>query len=65
MPTTQVVQTLNQPSHAVDIAAVKLAAAKTVNASATTAHGVTVESIAGSYTQVGGHSTVIHLLVRT
>ncbi|MEZ3155538.1 hypothetical protein AB1K56_01295 [Microbacterium sp. BWR-S6Y] len=65
MPTTQVVQTIAQPSGSVDLAAVKLAAAKVVNSSATTAHGVTVESIAGSYTQTGGHSTVIHLLVRT
>lgn len=65
MPTTQVVQTLNQPSHAVDLAAVKLAAAKVVNSGATTAHGVTVESIAGAYTQAGGHTTTVHLLVRT
>lgn len=65
MPTTQVVQTINQPSHAIDIAAVKLAAAKVVNSGATAAHGVTVESIAGSYTQATGHTTTVHLLVRT
>ncbi|WP_295785921.1 hypothetical protein [uncultured Microbacterium sp.] len=65
MPLTTIVQTVAQPSHAVDLDAVKLAAAKAVNSGATTSHGVTVESIQGAYTQAAGHTTTVHLTVRT
>ncbi|WP_144833028.1 hypothetical protein [Microbacterium sp. BH-3-3-3] len=65
MPVTTNVQTVNQPQHAVDFDAVKLAAAKAVNAGATNSSGVSIESIAGAYTQATGHTTTVHLLVRT
>lgn len=65
MPVTPNVQTVNQAQNAIDLNAVRLAAAKAVNASATTSHGVSVESIATSHTQAAGHVTTIHLLVRT
>ncbi|WZH35465.1 MAG: hypothetical protein PIR02_11835 [Microbacterium enclense] len=65
MPLTTNVQTVPQPQNAVDLDAVKLAAAKAVNSSATNSHGVSIENIASSYSQAAGHLTTVHLLVRT
>lgn len=65
MPVTTITQTVAQPQHVVDLDAVKLAAAKAVTAGTTNSHGVSIESIAGAYTQATGHTTTVVCTVRT
>lgn len=57
MPTSDTTITVPQQQNAVDVDAVRLAAAKVFNASATTAHGVSIEGISTTSDKTGGHVT--------